>query len=168
MLNPTAAPFTFVPFTFALGLFLSATQAMPAAPAKAVAADAGWLAGCWELTRGARHVVEQWMPADGGTLIGMSRTVANGKTMEFEFLMIRERDGGIEYVARPSGQAEATFPAARVSADEVVFENLAHDFPQRIIYRKAADGGLAARIEGAMNGQARGIDFPYRAAACGK
>jgi hypothetical protein len=30
-----------------------------------------------------------------------------------------------------------------------VFENLGHDFPQRVIYRKGADGKLTARIEDA-------------------
>lgn len=154
MLNPTIVLFLF-------------SALLPQAPAKATAADAAFMSGCWELTRGPRHTVEQWTAPEGGTLLGVSRTVAGGKTVEFEFLIIREQNGGLEYVAKPSGQPEAVFPAAKVSAGELVFENTAHDFPQRIIYRKAADGGLAARIEGTMNGTARGIDFAYRAASCG-
>jgi hypothetical protein len=96
----------------------------------------------------------------------MSRTVVNGKTTEYEFLMIRESARGLEYVARPSGQPEATFTAVRVSSDEIVFENPTHDFPTRIIYRRQSDR-LAAAIEGRVNGQARRIDFPYTKAACG-
>jgi len=93
-------------------------------------------------------------------MIGVSRTVSNGKTTEYEFLLIREGANGLEYVAKPSGQAEATFTAARASASEVVFENPAHDFPQRIIYRKEGDA-LKAAIEGSMNGQTRRVEFPY-------
>jgi Domain of unknown function (DUF6265) len=128
--------------------------------------DVSWISGCWESSRGGRHIVEQWTPPEGGTMLGMSRTVVNGKTSEYEFLMIREGTNGLEYVARPSGQPEATFTAVRLSADEVVFENPAHDFPTRIIYRRQAPG-LTAAIEGSANGQPRRIDFPYTKAACG-
>ena len=42
----------------------------------------------------------------------------------------------------------------------VTFENPSHDFPQRISYRRTA-AGIAARIEGLMNGTPRGVDFPF-------
>ena len=38
-----------------------------------------------------------------------------------------------------------------------VFENLAHDFPQRVIYRRCGED-LCARIEGAMG---KGQDWRY-------
>ncbi len=130
------------------------------------AQDLKWLAGCWESTRTSRHIVEQWMPPEGGTLMGMSRTVADAKTTEYEFLLIREGAKGLEYVAKPSGQAEATFTSVRVSANEVAFENPTHDFPTRIIYQRKSDDELTAAIEGTMNGQARRIVFAYRSANC--
>jgi len=128
--------------------------------------DVAWIAGCWDLTRNGRHVAEHWMAPEGGTMIGVSRTVAGGKTTEWEFLIVREGTKGLEYVAKPSGQAEATFTSTRVSPNEVVFENAAHDFPKRIIYKRDGDT-LTASIEGPMNGQTRRIDFPYTKAACG-
>src|SRR5919109_4170150 len=106
--------------------------------------DLKWLAGCWQSTRSGRDINEQWMAPEGGTLLGMSRTVANGKTSEYEFLLIREGPRGLEYVAKPSGQTEATFTSVRVSASDVVFENPTHDFPTRIIYQHQRDGGLTA------------------------
>lgn len=51
-------------------------------------------------------------------------------------------------------------------ADVVTFENLAHDFPQRVIYRRAGADSLIARVEGTRAGQPRGFDFPYRRVAC--
>jgi len=141
----------------------------PLMQARATAADLGWLSGCWDLTRNGRHVIEQWSAPEGGTLIGMSRTVGDGATKEFEFVMIREGSGGqLEYVAKPSGQAEATFTAIRASSSEVVFENLQHDFPTRIIYRRNADGSLLAAIEGPRNGRTQRIEYPYVSAACGR
>ena len=142
---------------------LAVTQApAPAAPA---VKDVGWIAGCWEFTRNDRHVLEQWMPVEGETMLGMSRTVAGGKTTEWEFLMIRSGVKGLEYVAKPSGQPEAIFTAATASANDVTFENPAHDFPKKISYKRDGDS-LVAAIEGPMSGRTRRIEFPYRKAAC--
>ncbi len=120
-----------------------------------------WIAGCW--TRALPDGVneEHWMKPAGGSMLGMSRTVRGGRTTEFEFLRIAEADGSLAYIAKPSGQAEASFPVKTLTEREVVFENPKHDFPQRVIYRQNADGTVAARIEGTMNGQLRGVDFPY-------
>lgn len=130
-------------------------------PAEREVAQLGWMAGCW--TRALPDGVneEQWMRPLGGSLLGMSRTVRGGRTSEFEFLRIAEVDGALAYVARPSGQAEAIFRMTSLTEREVVFENPRHDFPQRIIYRRNGDAALTARIEGTMNGQQRGVDFPY-------
>jgi hypothetical protein len=128
--------------------------------------DLAWMSGCWEISRPNRHVVEQWSAVAGGTLIGTSRTVANDKTSDYEFLLIREGGKGLEYVAKPSRQPEAVFTSTTVAANEVVFENPAHDFPKKISYKRTGDALIAA-IEGPMNGQPRKIEFPYKRAACG-
>ena len=99
-------------------------------------------------------------------MLGMSRTVVGDKATEFEFLQIRQQGPDVFYVAKPSGQAEASFKLIRHSDREAIFENSQHDFPQRIIYRLQHDGGLAARIEGKMNGADSGIDFPMKRVAC--
>jgi uncharacterized protein DUF6265 len=119
-----------------------------------------WLTGCWTMTRGDSVVEEQWLKPLGGTLMGISRTAKGGRVVEHEFLQIRDVNGKLAYVAKPSGQAEATFPIKTFSDSEAIFENAAHDFPQRILYRRTADG-VTARVEGTRNGQTRGIDFVY-------
>ena len=100
-------------------------------------------------------------------MLGMARTVVNGKLREYEFTQIRQdQDGAVDYVARPSGQAEASFRLVRLQNKEAVFENLEHDFPQRIIYRLQSDNSLFARVEGTLKGQTRGIDYSYKRARC--
>ena len=106
------------------------------------------------------------MAPRGDGMLGMSRTVAKGRIVEHEFLQIRVQEGRLVYIAQPSRQPEATFTAKSAGAREVIFENLAHDFPQRIIYRLQSDGNLAARIEGTEKGQARGVDFAMMRVAC--
>lgn len=126
-----------------------------------------WLAGCWASERGEPGSVEQWMPLAGGTMLGMSRTVKNGRTLEHEFLQIRTTtENRVVYIAEPSGQKRTVFELLRMDEREVVFENLAHDFPQRVIYRRGEGGQLAARIEGLRNGVMRGVDFPLRRESC--
>ena len=125
-----------------------------------------WMAGCWRQESGGRTVDEVWMAPSGDGMLGMSRTVAKGRIAEYEFLQIRAQDGRIVYIAKPSGQPEATFNASTAGPREVVFENPAHDFPQRIIYRLNADGNIAARIEGMSNGKTRGVDYPLRRVSC--
>jgi hypothetical protein len=70
------------------------------------------------------------------------------------------------YAAAPSGQAPAEFESVAVSDSSATFENLAHDFPQRIIYRRMGRDSLLARVEATRGGQLRGRDFPYRRTEC--
>lgn len=129
--------------------------------------DLSWLAGCWEGNLNGSELNEQWMKPAAGLMLGMGRTVAGGKVREYEFLQIREdADGTISYVARPSGQPEASFKLSKLQTKEVVFENPEHDFPQRIIYRLQPDGSLFARIEGTSKGKTRGFDYPMKRAQC--
>jgi hypothetical protein len=126
-----------------------------------------WLAGCWHGGGDARSSVEQWMAPSGKTMLGMSRTVVNGKTEEYEFLRLHEEpNGDIFYTALPSGQQEASFKLVRIEKHMAVFENPEHDFPQRIIYELEDDGSLKARIEGKSKGKERGIDFPMIRVKC--
>lgn len=141
---------------------LPAPADAPASPQSKTAEDLSWLTGCWRFDRTAGYTEEYWMAPAGGAMLGISRTIRNGKMTEHEFVAIREVDGVLSYVAKPSGQAEAAFAAVTISPTEVVFENMAHDFPQRIIYRKTS-GGLTARVEGTVDDQLKGSDFPYEA-----
>ncbi|MEO8167737.1 MAG: DUF6265 family protein [bacterium] len=128
----------------------------------------GWLAGCWEGNyAGGRFVTEQWMKPLGGSMMGIGRTVKNGKTIEYEFVrIVLEDDGSVVYIAKPSGQSEASFKLVKLDGKRVVFENLQHDFPQRVIYYMPGPDSLVGRIEGVMNGKEKGIDFPYRRVKC--
>lgn len=148
---------------------LASQSAPPARPAPAddPIAAAGWLAGCWESRRGERVTLEMWMPPAGGLMLGASRTVVGGTTREFEQLRIRARDGRLVYTALPSGQRETDFTTPAAPGDPLVFENLAHDFPQRIAYRRVGADSLVARVEGpGAGGATRGFDLAMRRVRC--
>jgi hypothetical protein len=128
---------------------------------------AAWLQGCWEHITPARSVEESWTAAKGGSMIGVGRTIREGKTVAYEMIVLREQGDQLAYDAHPSGQAAATFLSTRISATELVFENPAHDFPQEVGYRRNGDN-LLAWIRGTQNGKERRTEFPYARSRCGQ
>ena len=145
-----------------------ATLAAGAEPSTTASVDQlQWLAGCWSYVGREAGSGEMWTSPAGGTMHGTARTVREGETVSHEFLMIREsEEGGLDYVAHPSGQATAVFRLEAVEPRRVVFANPEHDFPQRILYHLRPDGVLAARAEGVVSGEERTIDFPMERAEC--
>ncbi|MGH7703495.1 MAG: DUF6265 family protein, partial [Gemmatimonadales bacterium] len=124
--------------------------------------------GCWESVNPKRVIEEQWTAPRGRNMVGMGRTVRGDSLVDYELTIIREEGDRLAYEAHPARQAGATFRSIEIDESSVTFENLEHDFPQRVRYRRSGSDSLIARIEGLQNGQVRGIDIPYRRATCGK
>jgi hypothetical protein len=137
--------------------------AVPQSPAHVE--QVAWLSGCWEHTSAQRTVEEHWLAPRAHTMVGAGRTTQGEKLSEFEFVLIREQDGRLAYEAHPSGQASAVFLSRTVGEQHVVFENLQHDFPQRVGYTRTGDA-LLGWIEGSRNGQPRRVEFSYQRVAC--
>lgn len=149
-------PARFIPLTLAifLGVANVATLDM-ATPVIAnqtahTIADLAWMSGSWRTVPGGRAQIEEhWTAPAGGSMLGMSRTVAGDRTVEFEYLRLEQRSGDIFYIAHPKARYPGTeFKLTRLAGREAVFENPTHDFPKRIIYRKGDDGSLTATIDG--------------------
>ena len=151
--------------TFAANLVISVVTLSLCAQGPTIDSFAG-LAGCWERNDRGTLISEMWMKPAGTSIIGTGRTVKNGKTTDFEFLRIEQREAAFYYVAKPRANThETAFKLAKWSANDFVFENPEHDFPQRIRYEIKGDS-LAARIEGTRNGKASGFDFPMTRVSC--
>ena len=151
---------------FLCGLLLASAGALAhVAPIDKLA----WLAGCWSHTGAEQGSVEMWTLPAGGTMLGVSRTVKNGETADFEFMQLRvNAEGKLVFIALPSGQKETTFVAVSLGNESVTFENPQHDFPQKVSYRLESADRLVGRIEGKRGGTLRGIDFPMQRVSCEK
>jgi hypothetical protein len=125
-----------------------------------------WLAGCWQQRSGALLIEEQWLAPRAGVLLGLSRTTRGDSLVGYEYMRIFARGDTLRFAAQPSGQPPVEFVARVATAREVVFENTANDFPQRVRYRAVGADSLRARIEGAGGGEVRGLDFPFARVAC--
>lgn len=147
----------------ALGvLVLSATAAHDPVPdLNAVS----WMAGNWRMETPSATIEEQWMQPAGRLMLGMSRTTSKRGSF-FEFLRVESRADGVYYVAQPKGRPGTDFKLIRSSPSEAVFENLAHDFPKRIIYRLDSATELTARVEGDATSKEQPEEFKYKRVKC--
>lgn len=108
-----------------------------------------FMSGCWTgpSPNGATIEEHNTSPSDN-LLIGMTRYVRNGRVVDFEFTTVERTDSTFVMTPRPRGVKSDSFPLKEISDGRATWENLKHDFPQRIIYRRGPDGSLIARIEG--------------------
>ena len=141
----------------AAALLLAATPAA-AGPA---GADLAWMAGSWIQEEDGVTTRETWLAPLGGAMAGVGQTTRpDGKT-SFEFMSITTEAAGPTFTARIEGQTPTPFVLKPGPAGVAVFENLDHDFPQRVIYRQCGQD-LCGRIEGVVDGEAQAIDWRYR------
>ncbi len=156
----------------------AATQGEPAAPSppaqESPLAPLAWLEGCWTSNVNKREVREHWLPLRGNLLLGMSHTVVQGKTQDYEYLRIESRPDGVYYVALPSGQNATSFKYEGMtvvtmgdrSDDAFVFANPSLEFPQKIVYRRATQGWLYASVSGKVAGNDKEVTYPMRRTDC--
>ena len=124
-------------------------------------AETAFLAGTWSEKKENLQTDEMWLAPKGGMMIGVNRTVLTGKKSAFEYMRIEDRDGRPVYLASPEGRPPVEFKARESSATRLVFENLAHDYPQRVIYWREGPDVLMARIEGRIQGKERSQQWRF-------
>jgi hypothetical protein len=143
-----------------LGLALVASFALAERPGPID--KLAWMAGSWAGETGGVAMEEHWTAPRGGMMLGMHRDVQDGRAVFFEFLRIEARGDDLVYLAQPRGRPETPFTAVEVSESRVVFENKAHDFPQRVLYWTTKDGLLHARVEGPKGGKVVGEEWSWK------
>jgi len=144
---------------------LAAIVLLLASPALAedrqTVADLAWIAGAWTSEADGGVTREIWHAPLDGAMSGVGQTTRPGKPAGFEFMTITTEAAGPTFTAYVKGQPATPFVLKPGPAGEAVFENLAHDFPQRVIYRRC-DADLCGRIEGTVNGKLESMEWRYR------
>ena len=144
------------------GLTLSvfiATSALAQQPARVASLE--WMTGTWVQVRADEKVRETWLGPGNGLMVGANLTTRGEARKTFEFLRVADTAEGFSYLASPGGRHPATeFKLKEQGERRVVFENAAHDFPQRILYWRDGDT-LVARIEGTIQGKERQMEWRF-------
>lgn len=130
--------------------------------------DLGWLAGywvseAWDGNPSNSRGEEVWLTPTRNMMLGINRTVEGDQTRAFEYLRIEIGPEGTAYWASPGGRSATAFQLVDAGTGHAVFENLEHDFPQRIRYRRDGDR-LEASIEGTVDGTERSMSWGWRQA----
>ena len=127
--------------------------------------DLAWLEGEWHRQTRRGTSIERWQLLPDGGLVGESLVVPTGTTeeIELEALLLVRMGADVFYIARPRQNEFPTgFRLLSATAEEAVFENSGHDFPQRIVYRRDGPDAFVATISGpGDSGQVQEIDFRF-------
>jgi hypothetical protein len=135
------------------------------APGDAIAAV---LVGCFRgTTTTGTTVVERYRRATDGEIEGeLAETAADGTPIFDERMRIAPDEGVWRYHPAPGGvPAAVSFALVQHAADALRFEELAHDYPQVIVYERH-DAELTTRIEGVEGGATKREVYTTRAEAC--
>lgn len=119
-----------------------------------------WLEGTWTGDADGVSMEEIWTAPAGGLMLGLHRDVFPSGSAFFEYLRIERTAEGLVYFASPRGRPPTAFKMVEIGDQRVVFENLEHDFPQRIIYRRVGEV-LVARVEGVADGETRSQEWSW-------
>lgn len=120
-----------------------------------------WMTGGWVEETPKGKVAETWLGPGNGLMVAVNLTNFTNGRKSFEFLRIAETPEGFSYFASPGGQSPPTeFKLKEMSGQRVVFENAAHDFPQRVLYWREGDA-LHAKIEGTIQGKERSQQWKF-------
>lgn len=145
---------------FALALAaLALASAANAAPADDVAKLA-WMAGSWAQEKDGVITRETWLSPIGGVMAGAGQTNTPGRKPFVSYYRISVEPAGVTFTAILPGQPPTPFVLLPGKDGEATFENKAHDFPQRVIFRRCGEQ-LCGRIEGTVQGKLEAEDWRY-------
>jgi len=113
-----------------------------------------WLLGRWESKSDEGMLSETWAKLNDSTFTAETYFEIQGDTVFTEKIRLEEDRKGISYVPVVSDQNDGKpiiFKLIYSGKESAVFENKAHDFPQRIQYNVAGDS-LTAIVSGMEKG----------------
>jgi hypothetical protein len=142
-------------------LMAAAVAAAPGADALADVAKLSWMAGAWTQEADGVVVRETWLAPLDGVMGGVGQTNRPGRKPFVEHVKISAEPAGATFTAMLPGQPPTAFVLLPGPDGEAVFENKAHDFPQRVFYRRCGED-LCAGVEGLVKGELKREEWRYR------
>jgi hypothetical protein len=110
-----------------------------------------WLIGQWENTSKEGVVTENWSKPNDSTLVAGSFFIKEKDTLHFEKIALKEKEGDLVYETTIQGQNNdkpISFPLILETENELVFENLQNDYPQKIKYQRNSKTTITIFISG--------------------
>ena len=115
-----------------------------------------WLVGSWEQKLPDGILTETWKKENDSTFSGESYFINPKDTVHFEKIKLHQELEELIYSATVVGQNNdetVDFKLTSAIENTFTFENPAHDYPQKIIYKKVNETNLVATISGKQQGK---------------
>ncbi len=124
-----------------------------------------WLLGNWENKLPEGDLSESWEKKDDSTFVGHSYFIKEKYTISFESIELLQKGEELFYIPTVKGQNNdkpVSFKLITATAMEFTFENSSHDYPQKIVYKKAGPNDLIVAFSGTQQGKASTESYPMK------
>ncbi|MFV8346870.1 DUF6265 family protein [Flavobacterium sp. ZB4P13] len=126
---------------------------------------ASWLLGNWENKSGDGNLTENWKKVNDSTFEAQSYYIKEKDTLHFESIILQQKGEELIYTATVQGQNNdkpVAFKLTTATDKQVAFENLKHDYPQKISYTQITPDSLVAKISGIQQGKPSSESFSMK------
>lgn len=126
---------------------------------------AEWLIGSWENETDQGILSENWEKTNDSLFHGQSYFIKKKDTLHSESVELSQNGEELIYSPTVKGQNNdlpVAFKLTSATAKQLIFENPAHDFPQKITYRMITADSLVAEISGNQQGKPASESYPMK------
>lgn len=117
---------------------------------------AHWLLGSWEFKSTDGNLSENWKKMNDSTFQGQSYFIKGKDTLHFETITLQQKGEELYYLTTTLGQNNdkpISFVLNETMDKQLIFGNITHDYPQKIIYNHVSKDSLVAEISGLQSGK---------------
>ena len=112
---------------------------------------ADWLIGNWQSKTDFGILSENWEKVNDSTFKAESFFIKGKDTLHEENIVLQQKAEILTYITTIKGQNNSKpihFQLKEEIENELIFENLKNDYPQRISYKKGINNSLITQISG--------------------
>lgn len=116
-------------------------------------ADLNWILGTWKRTKGNNTIYEEWKQISPNVFEGKSYLITGeNEKKHLEDLLIAAMGGEVFYIPKVAqNELPISFKLMSQDSNGFIFENIKHDFPQRIKYSSTGERELSVVISDEAN-----------------
>lgn len=117
---------------------------------------ADWLIGNWQNKTNGGTLSENWTKVNDSMFTATSLFIKDQDSIHHETIVLEQKAEKLTYTATIKGQNEdkpIRFELKTNTENELIFENLKNNYPQKISYKKMANNTIVTQISGMQNGK---------------
>jgi hypothetical protein len=124
-----------------------------------------WLIGKWENKSNEGHLLETWTKVNDSLFIGESYFIKEKDTLHSEKMELKQKGENLFYISTIKGQNNdkpITFNHKIEIEKQLVFENLATDYPRKIVYKPIAKDSIFIEVSGIQQDKPSSIRYSMK------